>query len=569
MSSDQEGNSLLRSRASSGEDILKNVGTVDGRTLGGEYGAGTPVGPTRKNVARKDTEENKPQPVEKSFVFCTECGNKCRKQAKFCPECGNKIVAFVPPPQQQQQGEEGESSSESSSEEDEGEEEEEEEDSETGKVKRRASSFDPFQKVQSLNNIIPPKIEKTPPIQPQNMNEDVYEIKFEGGVSGLSFDDDWLGKSIVVDDLPEESFIVPNDNGTVPNVLHCGDFVVAINDELCAGLCIERVEELLAAAQESGRYKVRFRTGARLQDAFGKDGDDVIEARSIIYKQKSKPYEPPEHMDMVYGYVQRFRGEKIISFHFFRESDNKFILGAILPKNGKGRIIFHNSQNIKFDGDVNEVHAHSDSAKYLGCMVHNFIGTAFTMHDYRVENPTSTRKRIHHELGLVLYDSNVFGRVPNSLQAILPRWDPEQGLKGQAVSITDRFASTSKTRLSKDLNIIQKFNAKKGDEYQALELDEQEELLTFETKKPSWNEELQAWTLNFNGRVKLASKKNFLLVPNSKNEGMDEEFGHDTVCMRFGKVEKDRFSLDYRHPMSPLQAFGISLTSFSKKLVVT
>lgn len=31
--------------------------------------------------------------------------------------------------------------------------------------------------------------------------------------------------------------------------------------------------------------------------------------------------------------------------------------------------------------------------------------------------------------------------------------------------------------------------------------------------KPSWNEQLNAWTLNFNGRVKIASKKNFLIAP--------------------------------------------------------
>ena len=33
-----------------------------------------------------------------------------------------------------------------------------------------------------------------------------------------------------------------------------------------------------------------------------------------------------------------------------------------------------------------------------------------------------------------------------------------------------------------------------------------------QTKKPSWNEKLGAWTLNFSGRVKIASKKNFLIT---------------------------------------------------------
>ena len=259
----------------------------------------------------------------------------------------------------------------------------------------------------------------------------------------------------------------------------------------------------------------------------------------------------------------------MISFHFYREADNQFLCAAVIPRNGKGRIVFHNDASIKFDGQVKDVAVHSESARFLGSLVGNFVGTQFTMHDYRVNNPTSTRKRVHHELGCVMYKHNMFGRMPNTLTAVLPRWDPEQGLKGQPFSLSSRISQRSKTRHGKDKNIVQRLSSNNRDEYTAIETHEQEDLLTFETKKPSWNEELQAWTLNFNGRVKMASKKNFLLVPNSKNEAMDEEFGADTVCLRFGKVTKDRFALDYRHPISPFQAFGIALTTFSKKMVVT
>lgn len=69
--------------------------------------------------------------------------------------------------------------------------------------------------------------------------------------------------------------------------------------------------------------------------------------------------------------------------------------------------------------------------------------------------------------------------------------------------------------------------------------------------------------------MKLASKKNFLLSPEASNEAMDDEFGSDTVCLRFGKVLKDRFSLDYRHPIAPVQALFISMTAFATKRAVT
>lgn len=40
----------------------------------------------------------------------------------------------------------------------------------------------------------------------------------------------------------------------------------------------------------------------------------------------------------------------------------------------------------------------------------------------------------------------------------------------------------------------------------------------------------------------------------------------ETVIVQFGRVGKDLFTLDFRFPLSPLQAFGIALSSFDYKL---
>jgi len=94
-------------------------------------------------------------------------------------------------------------------------------------------------------------------------------------------------------------------------------------------------------------------------------------------------------------------------------------------------------------------------------------------------------------------------------------------------------------------------------------------LLTPQTKKPSWNEELSAWTLNFNGRVKAASKKNFLLTGEIGNESMEHEFGEDATFLRFGKITKTRFTLDFQAPITPFIAIAIACSSFAKKMAVT
>jgi len=60
--------------------------------------------------------------------------------------------------------------------------------------------------------------------------------------------------------------------------------------------------------------------------------------------------------------------------------------------------------------------------------------------------------------------------------------------------------------------------------------------------------------LNFHGRVKLPSMKNFQVC--------DRAFVDD-VLMQFGRCGEDSFILDFKFPFSLLQAFGVALTSFN------
>jgi len=79
----------------------------------------------------------------------------------------------------------------------------------------------------------------------------------------------------------------------------------------------------------------------------------------------------------------------------------------------------------------------------------------------------------------------------------------------------------------------------------------------FINKPPKWNDQLGAYCLNFNGRVTVASVKNFQLANSQDLE---------RVVLQFGKVRDDCFTMDFGYPLCALQAFGISLTSFDNKL---
>lgn len=43
-------------------------------------------------------------------------------------------------------------------------------------------------------------------------------------------------------------------------------------------------------------------------------------------------------------------------------------------------------------------------------------------------------------------------------------------------------------------------------------------------------------------------------------------FSVDYIVMQFGKIDDDTFTMDFRYPLSPVQAFAIALTSFDAKL---
>ncbi|KAJ1914464.1 hypothetical protein IWQ60_008797 [Tieghemiomyces parasiticus] len=83
------------------------------------------------------------------------------------------------------------------------------------------------------------------------------------------------------------------------------------------------------------------------------------------------------------------------------------------------------------------------------------------------------------------------------------------------------------------------------------------DLLVLHNKPPQWNVDTQSYVLNFNGRVTVSSVKNFQVVN-------DHDF--DYVILQFGRVLEDAFTLDFQYPITPLQAFGIALSSFDDKL---
>ena len=86
---------------------------------------------------------------------------------------------------------------------------------------------------------------------------------------------------------------------------------------------------------------------------------------------------------------------------------------------------------------------------------------------------------------------------------------------------------------------------------------------------PEWDYEYKTYKLNFNGRVKKSCKKNFILkyknTNNEKNKN-DNENNNIERLLQCGKIDDYCFALDFISPLSPFEAFSISISSIINKI---
>ena len=184
-----------------------------------------------------------------------------------------------------------------------------------------------------------------------------------------------------------------------------------------------------------------------------------------------------------------------------------------------------------------------NSDNIIGKVRSNFLGTEYMIYDHG-KNPDyddydgKNGEDIRCELGAILYAAST------SLGAKGPR-----KMKVCINNVDDGG------------NPLKVWQPNKDDERMATcfrkETSDIDKLVCLENKPPSWNDEVGAYVLNFNGRVTMASVKNFQLC--EQNDEQDQ-------IMQFGRIGKDEFSLDVQWPMSLFQAFAVALSSFDAKL---
>ena len=195
-----------------------------------------------------------------------------------------------------------------------------------------------------------------------------------------------------------------------------------------------------------------------------------------------------------------------------------------------------NSQTSNYLISMNQDELSTRNPAYLGKLRSNFLGTQFVIYDTGLDpsKKAATPETIREELGVTLYESNLLtNKGPRKMRVLLP-----------FVNLQNERLEWKPTR--KEETMAERYSA--GDTAG---------MMTFFNKPPKWNDHIQAFVLNFNGRVDRASVKNFQLI-----DDQDE----NTVYLQFGRVGDKDFNLDFQWPFSPLQAFAIALSSFDYKI---
>ncbi|GER32991.1 tubby like protein 3 [Striga asiatica] len=225
------------------------------------------------------------------------------------------------------------------------------------------------------------------------------------------------------------------------------------------------------------------------------------------------------------------------------------------------------------------------SNNYIGKLRSNFLGTKFTIYDAQPPNVGAkvTKSRSTRLVGLrqispkvpagnfpvvhISYELNVLGsRGPRRMQCIMDAI-PASAVEPDGVAPTQTaFVPGNFESFPSSLPFFRS-KSTRADSFRAGPLvGPKDDALVLKNKAPRWHEQLQCWCLNFNGRVTVASVKNFQLVASVENNRGDGQEQDNNVILQFGKVGKDIFTMDYQYPISAFQAFAICLSSFDTKI---
>jgi hypothetical protein len=240
---------------------------------------------------------------------------------------------------------------------------------------------------------------------------------------------------------------------------------------------------------------------------------------------------------LVRCYVKRAKGlfGGHCSFQLYLDNGDKFLLAARRRVKSKvsSYVISEDLEDLK-----------RDSEHCISKLKANFVGSEYNV--YGKSNDNVNKGFGLEQLCINYKGSSLKSSGPRSMHVMVPV--PESDWQPSAQDGSDSLSNLLELAKIRELPPHMERN-----------------VAIMSTKAPEYSKAVKGYTLDFGGRVKEKSVKNFQLVT---WDHRNDSTGTD-IILQFGKVENDLYALDFAYPFSIHTAFSVALASLDTKLCYT
>ena len=218
-----------------------------------------------------------------------------------------------------------------------------------------------------------------------------------------------------------------------------------------------------------------------------------------------------------------------------------------LTVNNNDRAILIAEKKFHFCQSVFKIYLDNQNKKkfYLGQINSNFFQNEFHFFDSTTNKTFKIKKNFQstkNELGVLKYQNGCCG------SRAFPKIEVELPMRG--TNFNYKF-NIDKNNINSS---IEQDDDKVATTYNLFEAKETtKNIIKLATLTPKWSNKYVTYYMNFTDRVRLSSNKNFILSLNNKN------------ILQFGKMSNNLYSVDFIYPLSPFQAFCISLCQINQQ----
>ncbi|KAM7260016.1 hypothetical protein ACFE04_015757 [Oxalis oulophora] len=298
--------------------------------------------------------------------------------------------------------------------------------------------------------------------------------------------------------------------------------------------------------------------------------------------------QPGPRDSLIQCFIRRCRSTQTYYLYLGLTTGENFSLDVALADDGKFLLAARKCRRPTCTDYIISLHADDmsrGSNTYVGKLRSNFLGTKFIVFDGQPPHAHAKMTKSHssrlvnlkqispkvptgnYPIAHISYELNVLGsRGPRRMQCIMDSI-PSFSIEAGGVAPTQTEFPLCNPALFRPVSFFRSISNHSDNllSTRPLANPQKDEALVLRNKAPRWHEQLHCWCLNFHGRVRQASVKNFQLVASPENGGPVGP-QHEKIILQFGKVEKDVFTMDYSYPISAFQAFAICLSSFDTKI---